>query len=190
LSTAGTGTINANQINGAAIPTSQACLGTTSTGQLTAGTCGTGSGSGTVSSTSTQSGQIPVYSASTVVGPDSQLDDSVTAANVLTYNGAGGLSSQSWQSLNTGTGCVWLGGTTSGIVALCAENSGGSVIDAGNGTVGNRTVDVAAAHVITGNVTPASSSAACTANQLWADDNYIYHCTSTGGIRRAPLASF
>lgn len=38
--------------------------------------------------------------------------------------------------------------------------------------------------------TPASSSATCTAGQLWADANYVYACTATNTIKRAALASF
>jgi len=38
--------------------------------------------------------------------------------------------------------------------------------------------------------TPASSGAACTAGQIWADINYIYVCTAANAIKRATLATF
>jgi len=38
--------------------------------------------------------------------------------------------------------------------------------------------------------TPASSSAACTAGQMWTDASYIYVCTATNTIKRAALSSF
>ncbi len=42
----GTGTISANQVNGATIPASQTCLGSNSSSQLIAGTCSGGGGGG------------------------------------------------------------------------------------------------------------------------------------------------
>jgi len=38
--------------------------------------------------------------------------------------------------------------------------------------------------------TPGSSSATCTAGQIWADASYIYACTATNTIKRAALSSF
>ena len=38
--------------------------------------------------------------------------------------------------------------------------------------------------------TPASSSATCTAGNIWVDTNFIYVCTQTNTIRRATLSSF
>jgi hypothetical protein len=38
--------------------------------------------------------------------------------------------------------------------------------------------------------TPANSSAACTAGQIWVDATYVYVCTATNTIKRAALSSF
>ena len=38
--------------------------------------------------------------------------------------------------------------------------------------------------------TPANSSAACTAGQIWADTTYLYVCTATNTIKRTPLSTF
>jgi hypothetical protein len=38
--------------------------------------------------------------------------------------------------------------------------------------------------------TPANSSAACTAGQIWADTTYLYACTATNTIKRIPLSTF
>jgi hypothetical protein len=38
--------------------------------------------------------------------------------------------------------------------------------------------------------TPGSSSATCTAGNLWADASFVYVCTATNTIKRAALASF
>lgn len=38
--------------------------------------------------------------------------------------------------------------------------------------------------------TPASSSAACAAGQIWSDASYVYVCTATNTIKRAALSSF
>ena len=37
--------------------------------------------------------------------------------------------------------------------------------------------------------TPANSSAACTAGQIWVDATYVYVCTATNTIKRAALSS-
>lgn len=38
--------------------------------------------------------------------------------------------------------------------------------------------------------TPANSSAACTAGQMWADTGFVYVCTATNTIKRSALSSF
>lgn len=38
--------------------------------------------------------------------------------------------------------------------------------------------------------TPSSSSATCTAGQIWADQNYVYVCTQANKIKRAALSAF
>jgi hypothetical protein len=38
--------------------------------------------------------------------------------------------------------------------------------------------------------TPSSSSASCTAGQIWADASFVYVCTKSNTIKRAPLSSF
>jgi hypothetical protein len=38
--------------------------------------------------------------------------------------------------------------------------------------------------------TPGSSSAACSAGQMWTDTSYIYVCTAANTIKRAALSSF
>jgi hypothetical protein len=38
--------------------------------------------------------------------------------------------------------------------------------------------------------TPSSSSASCTAGQIWADTDFVYVCAGPNKIKRAPLSSF
>ena len=38
--------------------------------------------------------------------------------------------------------------------------------------------------------TPANSSVACSAGQIWSDSSYIYVCTATNMIKRAELSAF
>jgi hypothetical protein len=52
------------------------------------------------------------------------------------------------------------------------------------------TGSIAGSSVKTSRGTPKSSHEACTAGESWDDDNFHYHCTSTGQIKRAALASF
>lgn len=118
---------NATTINGASMPASQPCIGTNSNGQPIAGTCGgAATGSGTVSSTTASSGQLPLYSAATTVAADPNLDDSVTSLNALTYKGSGGVTAPSFQSSSTAAGCLYLGGSTSGVASLCAQPVAGT----------------------------------------------------------------
>jgi len=49
---------------------------------------------------------------------------------------------------------------------------------------------VTSARIAPQQATPATSSAACTAGQMWTDANYIYVCTGTNTIKRAALSSF
>ena len=44
--------------------------------------------------------------------------------------------------------------------------------------------------IITTRKTPASSHEACTPGESWDDDDFHYHCTSTGQIKRLALAPF
>lgn len=44
--------------------------------------------------------------------------------------------------------------------------------------------------LITTHPTPATSHEACTLGESWDDDNFHYHCTSTGQLKRSPLAPF
>ena len=38
--------------------------------------------------------------------------------------------------------------------------------------------------------TPSSSSASCTAGQIWADASFVYVCTKSNTIKRVALSSF
>jgi hypothetical protein len=63
----------------------------------------------------------------------------------------------------------------------CAD-SGVAVDGSGNITTSGR--------IAAQRSTPGSSSAACSAGQIWTDSNYIYVCTATNTIERAALSSF
>jgi hypothetical protein len=39
-------------------------------------------------------------------------------------------------------------------------------------------------------LTPASSSANCTAGQMWADASFVYVCTAANTIKRSALSAF
>jgi rubredoxin len=126
LNYSGSGTINANQIFGATVPTSASLVGTNASNQLIAvtgtvfntfvqtltgcstsgfvyspqsGTC-VANGSGTVSSGT--AGHITYYASSgTTVSSDANLDDGITTASTLTYGGSGGVAGKSWNSTDT-----------------------------------------------------------------------------------------
>ncbi len=68
--------------------------------------------------------------------------------------------------------------------------SGGTAVP----SQGNMTIYAAQVAIpgtlIVGQSTPASSSAACTAGQIWTDATYIYVCTANSVIKRAALSTF
>jgi hypothetical protein len=100
------GTISANQINLGAMPTSQPCIGTNSSGQPIAGTCGGGSGTANVPTATFSTSTATFFAACSSSSPcpvskgGSQVDQ-IQATNTLTAPGSG-------------TGAVYVYWTTSG----------------------------------------------------------------------------
>jgi hypothetical protein len=96
----------------------------------------------------------------------------------------------------TPTGTVWALNAPSANITIQAGTSGQPrtlSLFGSNGTgitissTGLTTMSVPA---VTPLSSPASSSATCTAGQMWADATYFYVCTATSTIKRAALTTF
>lgn len=95
-------------------------------------------GSGTVSAGTAK--QIGIYTDSTTVGSDANLDDGLTTANTLTYQGINGLAVGLITDTGLGNGIVIK--TTNG---LCLEDSGGCTPTAGTTEItGNSAIGIVA----------------------------------------------
>ncbi len=68
---------------------------------------------------------------------------------------------------------------------------GPGAVACGNGGHGDRSCTLAVGAITTIAATPVSSSVTCTAGAIWADDAYLYHCSSGGNsVKRVALGSF
>ena len=93
LGLTGTGTINANILNGVTLSGAAAtgnCMVATSSSAADWGSCATLSFPATVSGTTT-SGHFPYFSNATTLSNNSKLDDGASTANRLTYSGIAGI---------------------------------------------------------------------------------------------------
>ena len=121
----GTGTVSANQDNGATIPASQTCLGSNSSSQLITGTC-SGGGGGTTTNPLTMA-------ASGGAGPGATFNGSAAVTQDYHTIGAGGIAAaNTWSAFNTfGVGIDVSGNAELDgyVVYPCSGSSGNPTLD-------------------------------------------------------------
>lgn len=79
------------------------------------------------------------------------------------------------------------GGTTSSFGALARDGAGLRVVTADSNTA-HSFIGMSQARIPAS--TPANAAAACTADSIWADANYLYRCVASGDIRRVAIATW
>jgi hypothetical protein len=78
---------------------------------------------------------------------------------------------------------------TSNTLKIGAEAAGSGTLRPVSFVGASFAFDADAIRIVT-NRTPANAAAACTAGELFSDDNYIYKCVASGNIKRSAIATW